>query len=80
MLSIKDLISGNTVAFVRYQKGELWYEVDTKNIEDSFEFPVPISDTGDGAFNAVDSAIYYMRWIKKQHDLIVAEKAKVYIS
>lgn len=65
-MNLKDMVSNNKrVSFVRYQKGELWYVTET-----GFEFPVPISDTGDAAFNPEDKAILFMRWIKKQIDNI----------
>lgn len=57
----KDLINGKKVGFRFYRDGELWYAT-----EDGFEFPVPVSDTGTGIFRAEDSAIQFMRWIRKQ--------------
>lgn len=65
-MSLKDMVSNNKrVKFVRYQKGDLWYIT-----ESGFEFPVPISDTGDAAFNSEDKALLFMRWIKKHIDNI----------
>ena len=62
MNSIKEMISGGKlVHFVRYQKKELWYVT-----ECGFEFPVPLDDTGDGAFLASDKASFFMRWINAQ--------------
>ena len=48
------------VTFSRYRKGNLYYKT-----ECGFEFPVPISDTGDGEFLSEDKALTYMRWIRK---------------
>ena len=60
------MVSNNKkVTFVRYQKGYLWYST-----ECGFEFPVPISDTGDAAFVGQDKALLFMRWIKKHIDCI----------
>ena len=65
-MNLKNMVSNNKrVTFVKYQKGELWYVT-----ECGFEFPIPISDTGDAAFNPEDKAILFMRWIKKQIDNI----------
>jgi hypothetical protein len=76
-MSIKELIDGNKVRFLYYRKGELWYEFVALREVDSydgesimgdtaiFQFPVPISDCGDGQFNAEDKAIYFMRYIRK---------------
>ncbi len=65
MKTLKEMIQNKTVQFVRYQKGDLWYVT-----ECGFEFPVPITDTGDGAFVAKDKASFFMRWIRKQMDSI----------
>lgn len=61
-MNIKNMVSnGKRVYFVRYQKNELWYVT-----ECGFEFPVPISDTGDACFEKEDKALLFMRWIRKQ--------------
>jgi hypothetical protein len=49
-------------------EGELWYAT-----SDGFKFPVPIADVRTGVFNAEDKAILFMRWIRKQIDVV--EKA-----
>lgn len=59
-MNIKDLVKDQTVSFQFYRQGELWYK--TSN---GFEFPVPISDTGDGVFSQSDKAILFMRYIRK---------------
>lgn len=69
-ISIKEMVSGGKkVHFVRYQKKELWYST-----EDGFEFPVPIEDCGDGAFNSEDKALIFMRWIRVHLENIEAGK------
>lgn len=66
-MSIKDIVKDKTVSFVRYsgKSKTLLYIT-----ECGMEFPVPISDTGDGVFKAKDKAILYMRYIRKQLELI----------
>ncbi len=65
-MNLKDMVSNNKkVFFTRYQQQELWYKT-----ECGFEFPVPLSDTGDAAFIQEDKALLFMRWIKKHIDLI----------
>jgi hypothetical protein len=59
--NVKDMIQGKVVKFTRYSKGELFYIT-----ECGFEFPVPISDTGDATFLPEDRAPMFMRWIRKQ--------------
>jgi len=66
MRTLKEMVVNNQkVRFVHYQDKELWYET-----ECGFQFPVPISDTGNGIFLSEDKAISFMRWIRKQIELI----------
>lgn len=64
-MSIKDMVKDKKVTFLFYKEGELWYETECK-----FQFPVPINDTGTGCFNKEDKAILFMRWIRKQLDVV----------
>jgi hypothetical protein len=66
---IKEMVKGKKVKFVRYQNNELWYVT-----ECNFEFPVPISDTGNAEFRPEDNAMMFMRWIRKH--VAMLEKAK----
>ena len=59
------------VHFSFYRHGELWYVTNS-----GFEFPVPITDTGDGVFLAKDKAILFMRYIRKHLELIEKERNK----
>lgn len=59
---LKHLVSMQTVRFVEYRKGFLYYNV--VGFPD-FIFPVPVEDTGDATFKAEDKPIYYMRYIRK---------------
>lgn len=69
--NLKDMIKNKTVRFLKYRKGELIYIT-----ECGFEFPVPISDTGDGTFLASDKAMMFMRYIRKHIVEIEAEQNK----
>lgn len=64
-MTLKEMVKNKTVRFAYYRDGELIYRT-----EDGFEFPVPITDTGTGTFKAEDKAIIFMRWIRKQLDLV----------
>jgi hypothetical protein len=69
-MSIKDMVAnGRQVQFVRYKEGELWYVT-----ECGFEFPVPVSDTGEATFLAQDKAMLFMRYIRKHLEML--EKAR----
>ncbi len=60
-MSIKEMVAdGRKVRFQYYKLGELWYTT-----ENGVEFPVPVSDCGDGTFLAEDKAILFMRYIRK---------------
>lgn len=55
-----DMVKDKQVTFQFYRNGQLIYHT-----ECGFEFSVPVSDTGDAAFNAVDKATLFMRWIRR---------------
>ena len=71
-MNIKEMLAeGRKVRFLHYKLGELWYTT-----EPGLEFPVPISDCGDGTFLAEDKAILFMRYIRKHvADLEEAKRA-----
>lgn len=58
----------NTVSFVYYRKGNLWYKC-----KNGFLFPVPINDTGDATFSSEDKGLLFMRWIKQHIPLALGE-------
>lgn len=69
LYNIKDMVKDNKkVKFKFYRAGELYYTT-----ECGFDFPIPISDTGDGVFLAEDKAILFMRYIRKHIDNINLE-------
>jgi hypothetical protein len=69
-MNIKDLVKNKTVKFLCYREGDFIYQT-----EDGFVFPVPLSDIqGAVTLHASDKAIFFMRWIRKQ--LEVLEEAK----
>jgi len=68
--NIKDMVKDKKVTFVRYRRGELWYTT-----ECGFDFPVPITDTGDADFQAVEKAMLFMRYIRKHINYITDAKA-----
>lgn len=63
------LAAGKKVRFMFYRDGELHYAT-----ECGFQFAVPINDIGGATFLAEDKAILFMRYIRKQLELI--EKAR----
>ena len=65
------MVKNKTARFVEYKKDNLWYCTD-----DGFEFPVPISDIGDGIFRASEKAMTLMRYMRIHLDNI--EKGNVY--
>ena len=71
-MTLKEMVKdGKLVRFMHYRDGELTYQT-----EDGFQFPVPIADTGTGTFKVEDKAILFMRWIRKQLDLVETWKAE----
>lgn len=71
MNTLTSMVKDKTVTFVEYRNGELWYTT-----ECAFEFPVPISDTGNATFKATDKAIFFMRWIR-EHIIVIKEATKL---
>lgn len=66
MKTLKEMVANDAkVHFEYFRKGELWYATDC-----GFEFPVPVSDTGDGTFLKSDRAMLFMRYIRKQLESI----------
>ena len=65
MFNIKDMVKDKTVRFMFYKEGELWYTT-----ECGFEFPVPINDVGTAAMKNEDKALLFMRWIRKQIEVV----------
>ncbi len=65
-MTLKEIVKNKKARFKFYKDGELWYET-----EDGFDFPIPISDTGTGIFDAEEKAIRLMRWIRKQLEVRV---------
>lgn len=65
-MNLKEMVvDGKKVKFQFYRQNELWYVTET-----GFQFPVPISDTGDGIFLAEDKALLFMRYIRKHIDYL----------
>ena len=61
MVTLKEMVKDGKVKFVSYRKGNLWYSLETYDLE----FPVPVEDVGDAEFKREDKAIYFMRYIRK---------------
>lgn len=67
-MNIKEMLKDKHVTFDFYRKGELWYTT-----ECGFKFPVPIEDTGDGTFLPKDRAMLFMRYVRKQLEIVKEE-------
>jgi hypothetical protein len=71
-ITLKTIVKGNDAEFILFKEGNLWYRVTGSHggetgVEEafSFNFPVPVSDTGEGIFPARIKAITLMRWIRQ---------------
>jgi hypothetical protein len=72
MKTLKEMVApGKKVKFAFYRDGELHYLT-----ECGFLFAVPISDVGNATFLAEDKAILFMRYIRKQLELIDKARAE----
>ena len=71
MNNIIDMVKDKKVNFLFYKDGNLIYST-----ECGFQFPVPISDIGIATFFTQDRAMLFMRWIRKQKELIEKGETK----
>ncbi len=69
-MSLIDHIKDRKVYLKYYREGSLYYETELGLI-----FEVPISDTGNGTFNAEEKAIGFVKWIREQ--LRINEEARL---
>lgn len=68
MRTLKEMVNNNQkVRFAFYRDGQLWYTT-----ECGFRFPVPIAEAGTATFLAEDRALLFMRYIRKQVELVQA--------
>tara|TARA_R110000823_G_scaffold115491_4_gene238177 strand:+ start:1596 stop:1859 length:264 start_codon:yes stop_codon:yes gene_type:complete len=73
MSELKDIVAPPAqVHFQHYFDGALWYETDS-----GLSFPVPIDDIGNATFPRDDKAMLYMRYIRKQLNMLESEKRNV---
>jgi len=63
-MNIKDIVKDNTVRFVRYRQGIVYYGVDVP-ADGAYVFPVPLEDIGDATLELEDRAIMFMRYIRR---------------
>jgi hypothetical protein len=63
-MNIKEIVKDNTVRFVRYRQGVIYYGVKVPERGD-FIFPVPIDDIGEATLELEDKAILFMRYIRR---------------
>ncbi|MEL6670652.1 MAG: hypothetical protein AAFR61_00545 [Bacteroidota bacterium] len=61
--SLKDLVKDRRVYFSHYRKGHLFYHLPYD--DQTWQFPVPVADVGDGVFLAEDKALLFMRYIRQ---------------
>lgn len=69
---------GNIAKFSYFRDGNLWYTInynfnevkDEVEYYSTFDFPIPISDTGTATFLATDKAVFFMRWVRKHIEMI----------
>lgn len=68
--TLKSMVDkGKKVHFTFYREGQLYYETDC-----GFQFSVPIADTAGAVFLAEDKALLFMRYIRREQEMI--KKAK----
>ena len=66
-MNIADIVRANTVRFVRYRAGVAYYGVRVPDCG-NYVFPVPLEDIGNATLELEDSAILFMRYIRRAID------------
>ena len=61
--TIRHIVRGNTVTFLRFRRGLAFYAVTTPS--GTYEFPVDVADVGDATLFAEDRALLFMRYIRR---------------
>jgi len=64
-MNIKDIVQDNVVRFVKYRQGYVFYRVRVPGESIDQTFPVPLADVGAATLPATETAIEFMRYIRK---------------
>lgn len=67
-LDLKEIYKIGQVEISHYRKGNLYYTLimgKDGHVNRFYQFPIPISDTGDATFMKRDKASMFFRYIKK---------------
>jgi hypothetical protein len=64
-MNITELVKNKKAHFIHYREGHFIYET-----EDGFQFPVPLIDIGTATLLAEDKALFFMRWIRRQLEIV----------
>ena len=65
IMKITELVKNKAAHFVHYRDGHFIYQT-----EDGFQFPVPLADIGTATLLAEDKALFFMRWIRRQLEMM----------
>jgi len=65
-ITLTDLVKDKKAIFKCFADGKVIYET-----EDGFEFSITVEEAKGGKFHAEEKAMTLMRWIRKQHALIL---------
>jgi len=63
MKSIKDIVKDNKVEFSSYRANKFYYIIKVDEI--FYQFSIDREDIEGATLQAMDKAIYFMRWIRK---------------
>ena len=69
-MNITNLVKNKNAHFVRFREGNFIYETD-----DGFQFPIPLTEIGNATLQAEDKALFFMRWIRRQTEVMKASEA-----
>lgn len=64
-MNIIRFVKNNNVTFARLRHDVAYYNVKDTESNETFQFPVPLSDIGTATLEATEKAMLFMRYIRK---------------
>lgn len=61
--TLKDIVKDSIAEFNHYKDGQLFYTIALTDT--IYEFPIPVSDTGNGTFGRSEKGLLCMRWVRQ---------------
>ncbi len=67
-MNIINFVKNNVATLARVRHGVVYYNVTDTSSNETYQFPVPLTDIGDATLEATEKAMLLMRYIRKALD------------